>query len=294
MGNGRFGPIKQKENTKKKYKMDYNRLITFVMVIVIAVLGVIIYRDYKAKEAKGIQIMDVTPPVSAVQYPGAETPEPKHTLSPDELRPLAETEGLLPVFNRANTNEKRIAITVEGLNDSENINTLIGLCATYGVKLTFFPTGEELTRDMRIWPMAILSGHQIENHTYSNKALQSLTQEDMVNEIIVHTSILRSIIGNDYQPHFLRTNDMSDDLHPAIHKVLTENGYFGVVRWRVHTPSGINDVEPGAILAYTLNDKGLKQLSAAIPVLIENGFEMVTLNELFMYPDNFPQTENNG
>ncbi|MBQ3080042.1 MAG: polysaccharide deacetylase family protein [Clostridia bacterium] len=290
MGNGRFGPIRQRENQKKRYKMDYNRFITFIMVVVIAVIGILLFKDYKAKEKEAdFTILDANTPIPGYSYLSEKAPE--STLSPDEIRPLPEGEGLLPVFSRANTNDMKIAITIDGLMDADNIYTLMGLCATYGAKVTFFPTGDELANDKSVWPMAILSGHEIENHTYSDIGLSRLPEDDIRLEIETHTELLRSIIGADYQPHFLRTSDMGDDLNADVHRVLNELGYMGVARWSTHTPSGIDKVSPGMVIAYTLNDKGLSALSAAIPVLVENGYELVTLNDLFQYPGSFPETD---
>lgn len=292
MGNGRFGPIEQKNNEKKRYTIDYNRLITSIMVVVIVVLGIVIYRDYKAKQQAELNAFLSATTASDVNF--LKTPASEATPSPEELRPLPEEEGLLPVFSRANTNEKRIAITVDGFVDADYVETLMGLCATYDVKVTLFPTGEELLKYESLWPSVVLGGHEIENHTFSDSRLSQMSAEEMKDEIKAQTNVLRSIIGEDYQPHFLRTGDMADDLNKDIHAVLIENGYFGVARFRVHTPAALSDVENGAIISYTLNERGLKALSQAIPVLYENGYQMVTVNDLFVYPGNFPDTDAAG
>lgn len=282
MQNGRFGPIESNDKPKKTYRVDYNRLITVVMIAVIVVLGVVIWVDAKkTPEEKANFPMTVTEPANVFVI---ETQE--NTFSPEELRPLPEEEGLLPVFRRANTNEKIVAIVVDTFDSAQNIDTLLGLAGTFGAKITFVPTGVELKQYPNSWVNVAFAGHEIENHTLDNTRLSTLADEDKAENILEQTEILKSYIGQHYMPHFLSTNDLEDDADPFLHSWLQGSGYMGIIRWDERMPSSFDKVQPGAILNYPLTDAGLKALSNAIPVLEENGYRMVTMNELFMYPDN--------
>lgn len=282
MQNGRFGPIESNDKPKKTYRVDYNRLITVVMIAVIVVLGVVIWVDAKkTPEEKANFPMTVTEPANVFVI---ETQE--NTFSPEELRPLPEEEGLLPVFRRANTNEKIVAIVVDTFDSAQNIDTLLGLAGTFGAKITFVPTGVELKQYPNSWVNVAFAGHEIENHTLDNTRLSTLADEDKAENILEQTEILKSYIGQHYTPHFLSTNDLEDDADPFLHSWLQGSGYMGIIRWDERMPSSFDKVQPGAILNYPLTDAGLKALSNAIPVLEENGYRMVTMNELFMYPDN--------
>ncbi|MBQ1255950.1 MAG: polysaccharide deacetylase family protein [Clostridia bacterium] len=289
MNNGRFGPIEPNEKQKKKYRVDYNRLITVIMILAIIILLLVIFMDAKKQpeDKSAGTIIDAQQNHFAI-----ETPAPRATVSPEELRPVSESEDLLPVFYRANTSSMRVAVTIEKLQDADNISTLLGLLATYNAKVTFFPTGEEISRNMSAWPQVIMAGHQIENHTYSNKRLSTLMDEDKTSEVRAQTEILRSLIGSDYQPHFLRTDNLEDDTDELLHAYLKGNGYFGIARWDENNPESIHQVQSGAILNFPLTDSGLSKLSSAIPVLVNSGYELVTLNELFQYPDNIESNEN--
>lgn len=282
MQNGRFGPIESNDKPKKTYRVDYNRLITVVMIAVIVVLGVVIWVDAKkTPEEKANFPMTVTEPANVFVI---ETQE--NTFSPEELRPLPEEEGLLPIFRRANTNEKIVAIVVDTFDSAQNIDTLLGLAGTFGAKITFVPTGVELKQYPNSWVNVAFAGHEIENHTLDNTRLSTLADEDKAENILEQTEILKSYIGQHYMPHFLSTNDLEDDADPFLHSWLQGSGYMGIIRWDERMPSSFDKVQPGAILNYPLTDAGLKALSNAIPVLEENGYRMVTMNELFMYPDN--------
>ena len=282
MQNGRFGPIETNDKPKKTYHVDYNRLITVAMILVIIILGIAIWADAKKKpEEKPYFPMTVTEPTMI-----PELPTNANAFSPEELRPLPEEEGLLPVFRRANTNEKKVAIVVDTFESAQHIETLLGLAGTFGAKITFVPTGTELRQYPNSWVNVAFAGHEIENHTLDNTRLSTLADEDKAENLQEQTEILRSYIGQHYAPHFLSTNDLEDDADAFLHSWLQGSGYFGIIRWDERMPASFDKVVPGAVLNYPLTDAGMKALSNAIPILAENGYQMVTMNELFMYPDN--------
>lgn len=282
MQNGRFGPIETNDKPKKTYRVDYNRLITVAMIAVIIVLGVVIWVDAKKEPAEKPYF-----PVAVTESTsGPVTENDANAFSPEELRPVPEEEGLLPVFRRANTNEKKVAIVVDTFESADNIETVIGLAGTFGAKITFVPTGVELRLYPNSWINVAFAGHEIENHTFDNTRMSTLADEDKAKNILEQTEILKSYIGEHYVPHFLSTNDLEDDADAFLNSWLQGSGYLGILRWDERMPASFDKVVPGAILNYPLTDAGMKALSNAIPVLAENGYEMVTVNELFMYPDN--------
>lgn len=289
MDGGRFGPIREPEKSGKKYKINYNRLITLLMIVVIIVLGIVMVRDWKRKKqqpepnfinAGGFEGYNILQAAVTTDAPKAVS-----------LRPEPEKEGMLPVFYQANTEEKRVCVTVDGCGDVTKLNKLLELCETYGAKLTFFPTGEEITENPSFWAAATLGGHEIENHTDANRRLATLDEDDRNAEIFLQTQKLRAVIGEEYKPHFLRTNNLEDDSDEELHRLLAENGYLGVARWAQMTPASFSAIESGQILAYSANEAGVQALSTAMRVLSENGYEMVTMNRLFDYPENLESRE---
>lgn len=288
MDNGRFGPIRPQEKPPKRFRVDYNRLITALMIAVIIVLVVVMARDYKKKkEQPNFVSGDFVNTGVNILVPGATTQEPQK-----EVRPTAEKEGFLPIFYQANIAQKRVAITVDQCGNASDIKKIFEACAQYGARVTFFPTGEELSANPSLWTAAILGGHEIENHTATNARLLTLDEVGKTAEIVGQTERMRSIIGEDYQPHFLRTNNLEDDEDASVHAILTELGYYGMARWALMTPASFSSVEPGQILAYNANDAGVQALKTALRILNENGYEIVTLNELFGYEENMESTEN--
>ena len=67
-------------------------------------------------------------------------------------------------------------------------------------------------------------------------------------------------------------------------------GYYGIAHW---SASGSADrakiaknLEPGAIYLFHTTDKDLAKLMDFIPWVVEQGYQLVTLNEMFGYPTN--------
>ena len=54
-------------------------------------------------------------------------------------RPAAVAEGFLPVFTKANTQEKIVAITVDDCFQAENLEQIVNKAIEVGAKLTIFP-----------------------------------------------------------------------------------------------------------------------------------------------------------
>ena len=289
MDNGRFGPIRTGDERPQKYKINYSKLVTLLMAAAVVALGIYIVSDVRAKKSEPLFVN--APGTTASEYgimlPGA-TEAPKTVVS---LRPQAEREGLLPIFYQANTEEKRVAITVDGLGDIKNVNQILDAAGEYGAKITFFPTGDEIMSHASLWSAAILGGHEIENHTNANSRLALLGEDAKAEEIALQTAKLRDVIGGEYSAHFLRTNNLEDDTDPVLHAILTENGYYGIARWAQMTPAAFDAIRPGQILCYMANDAGVQALTAAMRTLSENGYQMVTLNALFEYPENLVSEE---
>lgn len=282
MDNGRFGPVHQNEPPKKKYKINSNRLITFVMLAIVIVLSVVIATDAFKKPKNDVPIIDV--PLSSGLLPAQGLPSNPPIAN---LRPLPAGEGLLPIFNKANTDRHRVCIVIVGGGGGENeLKALGALCEASSAKVTLFPTGVELNQNRDYWGAMALAGHQIENHTYDNRTLVGASAEDMAGQIGAQTSILREILGNDYQPHFLMTSDFGFEQDPILNKYLSDNGYYGIVCGTFAAQGSYEYVEPGQILVYSLNATGIKELRAALPEIGLKGYEMVTLNDMFEYPDN--------
>ena len=103
-------------------------------------LGMVVTADSFQDEG-GAVIPVLTPSPTPTLEP---TPTPKPTYNPDEpfalVRPQSTAPGFLPLFARANTEDKRIAITVDECSGAAIVTEFARTAAKYGAKLTLFPT----------------------------------------------------------------------------------------------------------------------------------------------------------
>ena len=288
MDSGRFGPIRPEEAPqKRKRKIDYNRLTTAIMVLLIIVLVIaILWYAKSPKDDEGTTIINQPPAFMGVAGTAASAAP---TVKPvADLRPQPAAEGFLPVFYQANTEELVVAITIDECGSETQMKSILASAAEYNANLTFFPTGTEIAANEELWAAAFLGGHEIENHTMTGAHLAGLDAESLIGEIDGQTDLVREVIGAEYASHFLRTDDLEDDTAAALHALLSERGYMGIARWAQKTPANFSSVAPGQILSYTASDA--KTLKTVMRILSENGYRMVTLNELFAYPENIEST----
>lgn len=267
-------------NRPKKQKRS-GGFMTLLLLAAIAVLCVAIFKSMTGDDTSDPMVIDQYGGITAVT-----TAAPAANLV---LRPVSEGPDLLPVFYEAGTEEKKLAFTVQHITDKEDLETILGQAGTYGVKLTFFVTGTELNRYSELWSDAILGGHEIESMGFTGAKLASLSDEELKVEIDMFTFAARSLIGEGYQPHFLRTDTLSDDTDVRLHRYLASQGYYGISRWKAFNPTAVSQLAPGAILAVDLTSYGTDATGKLMKALEENGFAAVTMNSLFEYGDNLPQ-----
>lgn len=207
------------------------------------------------------------------------------------LRPTAK-EGWLPIFTHVETDEKIIAITVDDCFQAENLREIINLAIANNGKLTFFPIGKVALRETQaeLFRYAWEQGMEIENHTFNHNGLYSCSDENLANEIYYQNLAISSILGVEYQCHFLRPMGGDARRDQRIHAYIDQLGYYGVAHWSETGTRGIGDLKnslaPGQIYLFHTTDKDLAHLKEFIPYAVSQGYRLVTLNEMFGYPPN--------
>lgn len=227
------------------------------------------------------------------------TPSPEPTYNPDEpyalVRPQPTQAGFLPVFTKANTDQRQIAITLDECSGAGITQSFAEKAVQYGAKLTLFPTGENVMRKgmadvLRTCYYQL--GFEIENRCYSGMArLYTLNDTLMAGEIWKQSIAVSYVLGGSYQPHFLRLYGRDGENDLRTHLYLAQTGYMGVAGWTINGSRmengriGLN-LAPGNIYYFKSNNGDLEKLDLLLQEAREQGYEMVTLNELFGYEPN--------
>ena len=235
-------------------------------------------------------------PAPATAAPTA-TPQP--TPSPADIlaaraayRPEAEY-GWLPVFKRSETPDKVICITVDDCFNSIYLKNIVDKAIECGGKITIFPIGRQAQRPevAAVIKQAWEAGFEIENHTLTHNGLYNADDETLASEVTRQNYIVSQALGVDYTCHFLRPmgGDARDDQH--IHAYLSQQGYYGVAYWSISGSGATlgqlkSSLRGGDIYLFHSTKQDRDKLVKFIPYAIEQGYELVTMNELFGYEKN--------
>lgn len=277
------GPILPVNKPKKK-KSSSGGFGTVILLILIVILAVAIIRSAVKK--------DVTYTPGTVRDINSWAQVSSNTATPEpQLRPTAEANGLLPIYYNANTQKRMVALTVQGITNYNDLDRLLGVLGTYNAKATFFLNGSDLVNYSSMWPAAVLGGHEIESCGLSETGLAAMNATELASNIDGFTANLRQLIGVEYNPHFFRPAEMSDYDNARLHNALSKRGYYGIASWSVASPSGMEQIAPGQVIAINLASYGVQRLTDMLAALEANGYSVVTLNRLFDYPENIISSE---
>jgi hypothetical protein len=160
-------------------------------------------------------------------------------------------------------------------------------------KLTIFPIGEVALRDQQsqILKWAWENGMELENHTYTHNGLYGMDDERLAKEMYMQNLALCKILGVEYQGHFIRPRGGDAHADQRIHAYANQMNYKGIAHWNYSGSSTKmgnlpNILKPGAIYLFHTTDDDLAKLVRFIPYAVQQGYKLVTMNEMFGYPEN--------
>ncbi len=210
----------------------------------------------------------------------------------------AQPVQYLDVIKNGPENSMRIAVTVDDLNEVDNLNRIMNIAESNGARLTLFAIGSvvdekaDLQESLR---RANALGFEIENHTYDHDRkhrLYSLTEEEMAYQIYKTQVAVNNALNADYTMHFLRMPGGNGEYDLRTHQYLIQlKNYKAIVDWSysgsdAKIKSIKNNLKPGYIYLFHCKSDDLKKLEEFIPYAVAQGYELITLNELLGYPAN--------
>ena len=231
------------------------------------------------------------------------TPAPKAAAEPDEApvsdadraatRPEPTAEGFLPVFSKADTEEKIIAITVDDCFQAQNLRNIVDCALENDGKLTIFPIGENVIKaeQSEVLKYAWEKGMELENHTFTHSGLYNSSDKRLAEQIYEQQMTLCYILDKEYQCHFLRPRGGDARNDQRMHAYARQMGYYGIAHWCVDGSRSddkqlAKGLKPGAIFLFHTTDNDWSILERFIPWATQKGYKLVTLNEMFGYPEN--------
>ena len=184
---------------------------------------------------------------------------------------------------------KIIALTFDDGPSDTTTGQVLDVLERLQAKGTFFLIGDNIT-DERI-PLverALSLGCEIENHSKTHSDMRALTREQIDSEIKYTTDRITAITGRKpqfFRPPYIYYNDL---MYETIDLVFISG--YGCEDWEAGASAEhriertLAQAEDGAVILlhdFEGNHKTVEALEAIIPALRKQGYEFVTVSELF-------------
>lgn len=187
---------------------------------------------------------------------------------------------------------KKIAITMDDANELEYVWKAAALCEQYGITMTFFPVGVNLhEKDRENWQKVLNTGCEIGNHTTWHDSLPQLPAKNIVYTLVMFQQSLDQTLGYHYEVRWLRPPygnllDASGSMRDVM-RVCKQVGYSHAILWDVSemrsAKKAFSMTKNGSILLFHARKNDYACLEELIPMLLEAGYEPVTVSGLFGY-----------
>lgn len=288
-------------------KKSYNRNDRFFSVVIsllavcaaMLALAIFVQSSFNSKDDAVLQVMAQEPsataePLTVVATDSLITPTPDPLQATPTPAPTQEPFEFLPVYSKADTTERVIAITLDDCSNLEALQYAAKAAEHYGAKLTLLPVATHLlqAKNMQAIQYCVLTlGYQVENRTLTNSTLYGLSDFDMAKEIWTADLAVDYALNKDYSMHLLRPKGGQGLDDPRTHAYLKQLGYDGFLTWSV---SGTDadaaqlkeSLAPGNIYLFNCTTKDVQKLAGFMEYAQKCGYKMVTVNELLGFEDN--------
>lgn len=201
---------------------------------------------------------------------------------------------LLPIYN-VETEEKKVAITLNCAWDDSDIESILNTLDDYNVKLTFFMVGEWVDKYPESLKKIHNSGHEIANHSDGHKHVNKLDLQENIEEIQNCSNKIKEVIGigtNLYRgPYGEYNNTVIEAANATKHQTIQWNidslDYKGLTKEEMWNRIE-KKIQPGSII---LMHSGAENTADALPYIIEKlinmKYEIVKVSDLIIKEDSY-------
>lgn len=181
-------------------------------------------------------------------------------------------------------NRKAVALTFDDGPNPKTTPIALELLKKYNAKGTFFMVGHAVEGNEEIVKQVVAEGHQIGNHSWNHPVLTKISLEKAKSQINDTTAVLKKASGLDV--HIMRPP------YGAINETIQAAVDQSFILWDVDTldwknrntasiMKEVRKAQPGSIiLMHDIHQTTIDALPLILQYLTEQGFEMVTIEEL--------------
>lgn len=192
---------------------------------------------------------------------------------------------------------KKIALTFDDGPNNVVTPLILDLLEQYNAKATFFLVGEKINDETaEVMKRTVSMGCELENHSFTHSAMPSLTSEERITEVKRTSELIEKYTGAQvryFRPPYIAVDETSakEIKYPLICGVGCDDWDENVsVETRIEMV--LENAEEGQIILLHDSDYNVKTYEAVkviIPELINRGYELVTVHELFMSAEEKPE-----
>lgn len=191
--------------------------------------------------------------------------------------------------NAESTTTKLMALTFDDGPNTTTTNDILDILEKYNAKASFFLVGNNINSQSAVTvKRAYDMGMEIDNHSKTHSNMSKMSAEELQAEISFVDDKVNEIIGENtkfFRPPFI---DVSQKMYDAIDLPficgIDCQDYMENVSAQARADYILNGAKDGVIVLLhdaSGNNKTVEALEIAMPQLIEQGYEFVTLTELF-------------
>lgn len=186
----------------------------------------------------------------------------------------------------ADPDRPMIALTFDDGPGGESTERILDVLEEYGAHATFFLVGSRIPQREELVKRAYSLGCELANHTYSHADLTKLSKEEMLAQVEDVNDLIEALTG--VRARFVRPpyGNVNDSVRESLEYTLI-SWSVDPADWKLRDGDKIFErlketVRDGAIVIlhdiYSSTADAVEQL---VPWLIEEGYQLVTVSELF-------------
>ena len=202
-----------------------------------------------------------------------------------------------PAVQAEETTTKLIALTFDDGPNTTTTNDVLDVLAQYNAKASFFLIGSNISEESAVSvKRAYDMGMEIDNHSKTHGNMSKMSAEEIQEEIAYVDEKVKEITGEPtkfFRPPFI---DVSDSLYDAIDLPficgIDCQDYMENVTAQERAEYILNGAKDGVIVLLhdaAGNQQTVEALKIVMPQLVEQGYEFVTLTELFERQGEVPK-----
>ena len=203
----------------------------------------------------------------------------------------------LPAVQAEEATTKLIALTFDDGPNTTTTNDVLDVLAQYNAKASFFLIGSNISEESAVSvKRAYDMGMEIDNHSKTHSNMSKMSAEEIQEEIAYVDEKVKEITGEPtkfFRPPFI---DVSDSLYDAIDLPficgIDCQDYMENVTAQERADYILNGAKDGVIVLLhdaAGNQQTVEALKIVMPQLVEQGYEFVTLTELFERQGEVPK-----